>query len=459
MKPSRLAHSTFITGTLLLTFTGVLSRIIGFFYRIFLSRTIGAEGLGIYQLIFPVLTMCISFSASGIQTSISKFVAEAQGKSEKGGGLRYLLAGLFFSLIISILLMGLLIAGGDWIAAAIVKESRCASLLRILSYSLPFAAIHSCINGYYYGCKKTAVPSVSQLAEQLVRVGSVYLIYLIVTEQGRTLTPQAAVWGLVFGDVAATLYAFAAFGFSHSFHGLSAARSYVDSFSHALSRLGLYCIPLTANRVTINLFSSAESILIPAMLQRFGYSNSDALSVFGILTGMAMPMILFPNVLTGSVSVLLLPTISAAQADCNRKLIVKAIKKTVEYCMILGLLSTLIFLLTGNYIGQVIFQNTLAGTFIVTLCWICPFSNLAATLNSILNGLGKASYSFALNLLGSLIRILFILLLVPRYGIRPYLYGMLVSQLVIATLSLLAVLHLNSNGAIASSNSISRHSS
>lgn len=459
MKPSRLAHCTFITGTLLLTFTGVLSRIIGFFYRIFLSRTIGAEGLGIYQLIFPVLTMCISFSASGIQTSISKFVAEAQGKSEKGGGLRYLLAGLFFSLIISILLMGLLIAGGGWIAAAIVKESRCASLLRILSYSLPFAAIHSCINGYYYGCKKTAVPSVSQLAEQLVRVGSVYLIYLIVTEQGRTLTPQAAVWGLVFGDVAATLYAFAAFGFSHSFHGLSATRSHMNSFSHALSRLGLYCIPLTANRVTINLLSSAESILIPAMLQRFGYSNSDALSVFGILTGMAMPMILFPNVLTGSVSVLLLPTISAAQADCNRKLIVKAIKKTVEYCMILGLLSTLIFLITGNYIGQVIFQNTLAGTFIVTLCWICPFSNLAATLNSILNGLGKASYSFALNLLGSLIRILFILLLVPRYGIRPYLYGMLVSQLVIAALSLLAVLHLNSNGAIASSNSISRHSS
>lgn len=80
-----------------------------------------------------------------------------------------------------------------------------------------------------------------------------------------------------------------------------------------------------------------ESILIPARLQMFGYNNSDALSVFGILTGMAMPMIMFPNVLTSSVSVLLLPTISAAQADCNRKLIVQAIKKTVEYCLILGL--------------------------------------------------------------------------------------------------------------------------
>lgn len=456
MKQSRFRNSTFITGTLLLTFTGVLSRIIGFFYRIFLSRTIGAEGLGIYQLIFPVLTLCISLSAAGIQTSISKFVAEEQGKGGRYAGIRYLYAGLFFSLTISFVICGVLLTQADLLAVHTLNESRCADLIRIMAYSLPFAAIHSCINGYYYGLKKTAVPSISQLVEQLVRVGTVYLIYLISQEQGISITPSAAVWGLVFGDVAATLYSVTALGF----HGKSRSSGLFaldlkknTSFRSAMKKLGLYCIPLTANRVTINLFSSVESILIPARLQMFGYNNSDALSVFGILTGMAMPMILFPNVLTSSVSVLLLPTISAAQADCNRKLIVQAIKKTVEYCLILGLFSTLFFLLTGNFIGQKVFQNTLAGTFIVTLSWICPFSNLAATLSSILNGLGKASYSFALNLCGSLIRILFVLILVPVYGIRSYLYGMLFSQLFIAGLSLLVILYLNKRGAIAASNS------
>lgn len=455
MKQSRIRHSTFITGTLLLTFTGVLSRIIGFFYRIFLSRTIGAEGLGIYQLIFPVLTLCISLSAAGIQTSISKFVAEEQGKGMKHAGVRYLYAGLFFSLAISFLICSLLLTQADILAVHTLNESRCADLIRIMAYSLPFAAIHSCINGYYYGLKKTAVPSISQLVEQFVRVGTVYLIYLISKEQGVSVTPAAAVWGLVCGDIAATLYSVTALGFLGKRRSLTIS----GSFPGALKKLGLYCIPLTANRVTINLFTSIESILIPARLQLFGYSSSDALSVFGILTGMAMPMIMFPNVLTGSVSVLLLPTISAAQADCNRKLIVRAIKKTVEYCLILGLLSTLFFLLTGDFIGQMVFQNTLAGTFIVTLSWICPFSNLAATLSSILNGLGKASYAFALNLCGSLIRILFILLLVPLYGIRSYLYGMLFSQLFIAGLSLLAILYLNKRGAIAASNSLSRQSS
>ena len=157
-------------------------------------------------------------------------------------------------------------------------------------------------------------------------------------------------------------------------------------------------------------------------------------------------MILFPNVLTSSVSVLLLPTISEAQSDCNRTLIVRAIKKTVEYCMILGLFSTLVFLLTGDYIGQIVFKNTLAGTFITTLSWICPFSNLATTLASILNGLGKASHAFGINLLGSLIRILFVLVFVPVYGIRSYLYGMLVSQLFIAAAAILTILYLNKHG-------------
>lgn len=455
MKQHRFQLSTFITGTLLLTFTGVLSRIIGFFYRIFLSRTIGAEGLGIYQLIFPVLNLCISLSAAGIQTSISKFVAEEQGKGIKHAGIRYLYAGLFFSLAISFLVSSFLLTQADILAVHTLNESRCADLIRIMAYSLPFAAIHSCINGYYYGLKKTAVPSISQLVEQFVRVGTVYLIYLISKEQGISVTPAAAVWGLVCGDIAATLYSVTALGFLKKRRSLAITGSFPD----ALKKLGLYCIPLTANRVTINLFTSIEAILIPARLQLFGYNNSDALSVFGILTGMAMPMIMFPNVLTSSVSVLLLPTISAAQAECNRKLIVRAIKKTVEYCLILGLLSTLFFLLTGDFIGQTVFQNTLAGTFIVTLSWICPFSNLAATLSSILNGLGKASYAFALNLCGSLIRILFVLLLVPVYGIRSYLYGMLFSQLFIAGLSLLVILYLNKRGAIAASNNLSRQSS
>lgn len=413
-----------------MTVTGVLSRIIGFFYRIFLSRTIGAEGLGIYQLIFPVLTLCISFTAAGIQTSISKFVAEEQAHKEKQAGIRFLYAGLFLSLVLSFFVSIFLCVKADYIAVNILAEERCADLIRIMAYSIPFSAVHSCINGYYYGRKKTALPAITQLTEQLVRVGGVYILYLIYIEQQIPITPAIAVWGIVFGEIASMLISISAIGFpKHS-----------GSLSGALQKLTRFCIPLTANRVTINLFASIEAILIPANLRQFGYSNADALSVFGILNGMAMPMILLPNVITSSVSVLLLPTISEAQASCNQKLIKRAIKKTIEYCMILGLCSTLLFLLIGDFIGQFVFQNTLAGVFITTLSWICPFLNLASTLSSILHGLGKVVYAFSLNLAGCLIRIFCIFCFVPVWGIRSYLYGMLASQLFVSAGALFLIL-------------------
>ncbi len=93
---------TLFTGTLLLTAAGILSRFIGFFYKIFLSRTIGAEGLGIYQLIFPVMALCFSLTSAGIQTSVSRFVSSEIGKQNPAGARFYLLIGLILSVCLSV---------------------------------------------------------------------------------------------------------------------------------------------------------------------------------------------------------------------------------------------------------------------------------------------------------------------------------------------------------------------
>ena len=151
---------------------------------------------------------------------------------------------------------------------------------------------------------------------------------------------------------------------------------------------------------------------------------------------MAWPLIMFPSVITNSVSVMLLPMISEAQAKKNHDLIVKAIRRTVESCLILGFLSTLAFLMTGKLIGNIIFGNSLAGTFIITLSWICPFLYLSATLTSILHGLGKPGITFLLNLAGCGIRILFVVFAIPVIGIKGYLYALLTSQIVISVLSI-----------------------
>lgn len=426
--------SSFITGTLLLTVAGVLTRIIGFFYRIFLSRTIGAEGLGIYQLLSPVMSLGFAVTAAGIQTSISRFVSMEMGKKNPAGAKLYLFIGLFISLFLSAITSVFIWKNADFIAASWLGDSRCAPLLSVLSLSFVPSCIHACINGYYYGLKKTGVPSLCQFIEQIARVGSVYLLYQIHVREHMPVPLSITMWGVVLGEVASTLV-------SISITKLPADSGHTPLHLGTCTKNLIYmAIPLTANRVVLNLFSSFEHIMIPNRLKLFGYTNSEALGVYGILTGMSMSIIMFPSVITNSVSVLLLPTISEAKAAGDDRLIRRTILKTIKYCLFLGFLCTAGFLSTGRFLGNFLFENALAGTFIVTLGWICPFLYLSSTLSSILHGLGYPGLTFCLNLMACGIRILFVMIAIPVYGIRSYLWGLLASQIFTALLALLILI-------------------
>ena len=460
MKSDSLRNHPLITGTLLLTLAGLLSRVIGFFYRIFLSQTIGAEAMGIYQLTIPIHILTISLTSSAIQTAISRFVAQAavnsaavttghynlnttsnstSGKlfSLHGGGKNtlcnescYLSAGLILSMSLAFFCTVFLYQLSEPIAVHFLEEPRCAPLLQILAFTIPFGAVHACINGYFYGLKKTFVPAVSQLLEQLVRVMSVWLFFEISLEKHNAISLNLVVWGMVAGEIAAML-------FSISFLRHTKSRG---SRFHAIEQIFFMALPLSANRVLVNLLQSMEAVMLPGQLRLYGYSNTEALSVYGILTGMALPMVLFPSVLTNSVSVMLLPLIAEAQEKQEQRYIINAVKKTCFYSLLLGFGCTLMFLILGKWMGEVLFSNTLAGTFIVTLGWICPFLYLSTTLHSILNGLGKTTHTFFLNILGLGIRICFVLFVIPLTGIKGYLWGTLLSQITMAVGALLMLL-------------------
>jgi stage V sporulation protein B len=158
---------------------------------------------------------------------------------------------------------------------------------------------------------------------------------------------------------------------------------------------------------------------------------------------MTMSIILLPNVLTNSFSVLLLPAISEAKGQENSDRISEAIKKAILYGLLFGLVFTFLFLLTGDWIGNHLFHNALAGVFIRQLSWICPLMYISSLLSSILHGLGKAGQVLFINLLACLIRISMICLLVPLYGIRAYLWGLLLSSVftTIASIVLLVTGH------------------
>ena len=179
-----------LKGALLLTAAGVFSRIIGFFYRIFLSRTFGAEQMGIYELISPVLALSFALCTSAIQSSISKFTA-AEPEAAIYAKRRILLTGLSVSFVLSCLCTLFVWREADFISDFLLKETRCAPLLKIAALSFPAACIHSCINGYYYGIRKSFLPAFCQVFEQCFRVGSVMVFWQYATARGLSSLPQS----------------------------------------------------------------------------------------------------------------------------------------------------------------------------------------------------------------------------------------------------------------------------
>lgn len=427
MPSSHKAHPL-ITGTLLLTTAGLLARILGFFYRIFLSRTIGAEGLGIYQMIFPVYGIFFSLCAGSIQTAISRFIA-----AEPDHAKRTLLSGFSISFTLSLAAALMIRHFSEPLAEHILLEPRCAPLLSVMAFAIPCTSIHACICGYYYGKEKVSVPAASQLLEQMIRIFTVFLLVSVCIEKQIPVTVSLAVFGLVAGEAGSALFVLIFFLLFHEFHE-NTGRSY--SVGPALLALAA---PLMANRLVLNLLQSTETIMIPERLTVYGLTRSQAVCTYGTLTGMAMPFVLFPSALVNSLAVVLLPVTARHQSAGNDSGIADGISMSFRYSLYLGIFCIGIFTVFGEALGLQIFKSQDAGSFIQILAWLCPFLYLATSSGSILNGLGKTKLTFFHHLISLLVRIAFVWFGIPEFGIRACLWGMLASEIFLALLHVLAL--------------------
>lgn len=443
-----------ITGTLLLTAVGFFCRILGFFYRIFLSRLIGAEGLGLYQMIFPIHGIAFALCAGPIQTSLSRLTAASPEK-----GRAFLRVSLALSLSIALPLTLFIGLCSDFLAARVLLAPECAPLLPALALSIPFCAIHACCCGYYYGLKKTAVPAFSQVVEQCIRISSVLLIVHICHTNGIPVTVLLAVWGLLIGEAASAVFCLLVYGCSKpvstmpgtdkSNPNLSRRMELSSPSSEAampptgttplLSQLLALALPLMANRLTLSFLQSLEAIFVPNQLLLSGLTRVDAVSIYGVLTGMALPFILFPSAITNSLAVILLPAVSEAQAQKQPEKIERTISMALRYSLYMGILCVGLFTRFGPALGKTFYHNTDAGRFIQILSWLCPFLYLSTTMGSILNGLGKTGTVFLHHTLSMLLTLSLVLFAIPRWGMSAYLAALLISELTLAFLHIHAL--------------------
>lgn len=418
---------TILKGTFILTLTGFTTRFMGFFYRIFLSHTFGEEGVGLYQLIFPIYALGFSLTCAGVELALSRGVARCMTKGQKKEARELLNAAMLLTISASFAVTLFLQKYADVIALHFLHDTRCAPLLVILSYLFPFAAVHSCICGFYFGQKQTRIPAVSHLIEQFIRITSVCLLYMYGLRHGISFHISIAVAGLVAGEAASSIFC------CRSVRVKRKERVALPSFLHNcaghIKELLFLSLPLTGSRVMLNILQSIEAVSIPLRLQLYGMTVKESVSTYGVLTGMALPCILFPSAITNSVSTMLLPTVAEIQTMKDHKKLTELVRKVTWSCILLGSVCCIFLLTLGNWMGATLFHSPAAGDFIETLAWMCPFLYTNNTLLSTINGIGKTNLSFLINAASLGIRIAGVFFLIPAFGIAGYLWGLLASQL------------------------------
>lgn len=419
---NNMLKSSIVKGTIILTIAGFITRIIGFFFRIFLTGVIGAEGLGIYQLIFPVQIVCYSLCTMGFELSISKLVASSKKSLREARA--YLICGLIISVSISLIIAIIVYVNAHYIAVRFLFESRCTMLIKYMSISIPLASIHSCICGYYLGLKRTNIPAISQLVEQTVRVASIYIMVTILAKNDTSVSPAVAVIGSTIGEIASTFYCIMNLKLRKKKITPTADNKLI--LKNKSGRILQLSIPLTLNKLMLSILQSIQSVLIPSMLLIYGISSSDALSIYGVILGLVIPLVMFPSAIINSLSIILLPAISEAESNNNSKKICLTIEKSVSFCMVFGILCSVIFYNYSVPISTMLFHADYS-EYIKYMGFVCPFIYITSTLASTINGLGHTEITFIHSIISTVIQILSIIFLIPKIGISGFIIGQLVS--------------------------------
>ncbi|MBR3833318.1 MAG: polysaccharide biosynthesis protein [Lachnospiraceae bacterium] len=419
-----MSKNTIIKGTLILTIAGVLTKLLGFYNRIFLTRVIGVKELGVYQLIFPIYILAISLSTQGISTAITKHVSYYLGKRHQGNAKKIFKFGLGISLSFSIIIMTIIYCLSDSISIIILKNSDCGILLRIVSIALPFVAVKNCINAYFIGTDNPKIQGISHFFEQLIRVITAYVLTYCLTL--KNLDATMATISVVSGEVFSGILSICLIYNSRK----KDTQNSMEKLSNtSVKRFLADAIPITSNNLIFTLFASLESIIFPAMLYKYYFNQDTAMELYGIITGIVIPFLLFPATITTSLSTILLPAISKATAAENYNKIKSAIFLCVSFCIILGVVAFLGYTFLGEWACEFAFKSKDAGVILRKMCFLCPFIYINGVLSTILNGIDKAFNNMLINVFGLIIRIAFVSLLVPNYGFDAYILGMFISYL------------------------------
>ena len=416
----------FIKNAMILTASSLILRFIGIIFKVWLAQKIGSEGMGLYQLVFSVYVLASTFAISGNSTAVTRLVAEELALGSKKGTLKILKRAIQISLIIAVASVMILFFGAEFIGKTVLGDTRTIPALKILPLSLPFIAVTSCLRGYFIARRKVTPNALSQIFEQAVRIIIIFILINKFRENGLSACCFAVVLGDASAEILSCLVLYIHFLCDSKNLSRLSGRAYPPT--SIIKQILHISVPITSGRYLNSGLRTVENILVPKNLAKYPLSNENALSQFGMIKGMALPLLFFPSAILNSVSTLLIPEISEAVAKKQMYIVKSSCERIFKLTSLVGLLFGAIFFVAGGEIGTLIYKDSGVGFLLKALSPIVPLMYLDSICDGILKGLDQQSFTFKTAISDSVIRIILILLMLSKTGLLGFIVIMYFSN-------------------------------
>lgn len=429
------AGRQFLKNGVCLALAALLMRTVSVSFGAYVSEKIGPAGMGLYSLIMSVYTLAVTFATSGVQLATTRLVSEAIGRGEDGGARAALRIAVRYALLCGTLAAVVLFFGSSFFGGVLLGDRRTIPSLRLLAAALVPVALSSVFSGYFTAVRRPSRAAGISVLEQAIRILLTVYLLTALLPGGLTYACIALVGGSAIAEILSAL-------FLGVLYLIDCKKLATDRKKPLPVRSFLYITaPIAASSYVRSGLVSAEHILIPRALSRGGRGREEALAAYGTLSGMSLPIALYPMAALSAFAGLLVPEFAERAAvgrvEENRRLCERTLTLALWFGMgIGGILAAHAVPLADAVYGR---QD--AGFYLALLAPIIPVMYIDHVTDVMLKGLGKQVYAMGVNILDSVGSILLVLLLLPSYGAVGYVLVIAIAEIFNFACSIVGLYH------------------
>lgn len=421
----------FFANAAVLTASSMAMRLLGMGFTAYLSQKIGAEGMGVYQLLLSVYAFGVTLSIGGVGLAATRLVAEELARGNAGGARSAVARCAAFGVLCSLLAAALLFYGAKPACARWFHHKISPLPLQVLAFSLPFMSAAAALSGYFTAVRRVSKSASAQILEQLTHILAASALLNLAAPRGLEPACLALAAGGAFSEVCSFCYLFLLY--RRDLRRLSRSRG---GQAAPVRRVLSICLPVGCSSLIRSAINTAKQMMVPLGLERHGVDCGQALAQYGMIRGMAMPILQLPSALLAACSSLLIPEIAERAVLGGRQPIRQLVSRVFRVTLLFSLGAAGILFTYAPQLSAALYREPQAAHFLRLLAPIVVIMYLDDMTDAILKALDQQRRLAGINIAESLLSLGLLASLLPAVGIYGYLACLFFSELFNGALSI-----------------------